>query len=414
MRSDVLAYESLDQAAQRRDAVVSGSQPGLPGCDCLPDLSEVDYKYVGEAKGSYVHGQRGNFHYVGAGRGHYEREAIETERYRCLLVAIAIVTVLALSAVALLQILAPAPLFDCRAGLENFETTWSVLKQDYCCESRGLGCTKISAEQLASPLQAKAPEPMWLRAWMGDLSMETKFALSAWLAALLGFASGVVAYVVYLWLYAPSSRRRRHRSEKEVLAELKRTMKQAGAKLGELSVTLMWDTQDDLDLHVALPSGHGEISVERPAAAGGMLDVDGNLCMQVHGKNLENVFWPEVEPTRSRHPPIGDYIVWIKVYDKQESWTDAGYTVFTRVADREEVIHGRIPPDVTEVEVCSFRYNGPTHDFLNAPAGGGGDGSGGGRHEGGRLDGDRSNMNLSTDLAALLAQSSHGHGSMLS
>merc|ERR1719188_2815944 len=108
----------------------------------------------------------------------------------------------------------------------------------------------------------------------------------------------------------------------------------------------------------------GEISVENPEAAGGLLDVDGNMSMQIYNKAIEHIYWPDVEPTRMRHPPLGEYSISIRVHDKQDSWSHACYTLFTRVAGREEVIHGRIPPDVTDVEVCTLYYDGPKHDFM--------------------------------------------------
>jgi hypothetical protein len=84
-----------------------------------------------------------------------------------------------------------------------------------------------------------------------------------------------------------------------------------------LLVSLRWDTEADLDLHLVIPDGT-EIwankinSYEPPAPgdpadpngylAGGILDEDSNSNCVIDGRRLENIFW-------SATPPSGHYIV---------------------------------------------------------------------------------------------------------
>jgi uncharacterized protein YfaP (DUF2135 family) len=83
---------------------------------------------------------------------------------------------------------------------------------------------------------------------------------------------------------------------------------------GALVVTLTWDTESDMDLHVVDPLGdeifHGDMSSEPPfqvdppdgGASYGYLDWDSNAGCVIDGKREEDVIWP---PT----PPSGAYLV---------------------------------------------------------------------------------------------------------
>ena len=82
---------------------------------------------------------------------------------------------------------------------------------------------------------------------------------------------------------------------------------------GDLVITLSWDTESDLDLHVVDPSGqeifHGAMSDQPPpfavqpeAGSYGHLDWDSNANCVIDGKRQESVIW------QSR-PPRGAYVV---------------------------------------------------------------------------------------------------------
>jgi hypothetical protein len=85
------------------------------------------------------------------------------------------------------------------------------------------------------------------------------------------------------------------------------------APTGELVITLSWDTESDMDLHVVDASGveifHGAMSDQPPPFAPqpdggsyGHLDWDSNANCVIDDKRQESVIWPNV-------PPRGLYIV---------------------------------------------------------------------------------------------------------
>eukprot|EP00966_Prymnesium_polylepis_P057372 1328503-Prymnesium_polylepis.2 len=82
-----------------------------------------------------------------------------------------------------------------------------------------------------------------------------------------------------------------------------RRLTQANAKEGDLTVSLMWNTYDDLDLHVITPSGE-EIFYSNKIADGGELDVDRNAGEPYTNAPVENVFF--------RVAPHGTYRVCVR------------------------------------------------------------------------------------------------------
>jgi hypothetical protein len=91
----------------------------------------------------------------------------------------------------------------------------------------------------------------------------------------------------------------------------------AGTPAGTLVITLRWDTESDLDLHVVVPGGvevwAGNISSYQTAPPGtpvdplawqrgGILDFDSNAGCMIDGRRQEAVVW-------QAPPPPGTYIV---------------------------------------------------------------------------------------------------------
>ena len=67
--------------------------------------------------------------------------------------------------------------------------------------------------------------------------------------------------------------------------ELGRRLKAAGAMVGNLTCSLMWDDHDDLDLHCETPSGEHIFWNHKKGQCGGHLDVDMNASRL--SENLE-------------------------------------------------------------------------------------------------------------------------------
>ena len=79
--------------------------------------------------------------------------------------------------------------------------------------------------------------------------------------------------------------------------EFAKRLSASGAATGEITVTLLWDGNADLDLVVRCPSGQS-LDYLTPQGCGGTLDVDANAARDsLSGKPVENIFWPAGQAT---------------------------------------------------------------------------------------------------------------------
>jgi hypothetical protein len=113
----------------------------------------------------------------------------------------------------------------------------------------------------------------------------------------------------------------------------------AAAASGALVVTLSWDTEADLDLHVVEPDGveiyKGNINAYAPPPPGqaadptayqrgAMLDVDSNAACVIDGQRAEHVTWKDA-------PPSGHYVVRVDAFSLCAA-EDARWTVDVALA----------------------------------------------------------------------------------
>ena len=131
-------------------------------------------------------------------------------------------------------------------------------------------------------------------------------------------------------------------------SDIDQRLERERAKSGEYQVSLIWDGQADLDLHVLCPGG-GHIYFERTSACGAVLDVDMNAQGGRGSRTpVENVVW-------SGKPPSGTYRVQVHYYDYAERRTPVPFTVriVTAGASREVkgVANGPGMQNVTEFTV---------------------------------------------------------------
>ena len=109
------------------------------------------------------------------------------------------------------------------------------------------------------------------------------------------------------------------------------------AGTGDIQVTLIWDTDSDMDLRVVDPSGY-EISHHQPEAeSAGRLDLDDIPGSGDMGPHVENIFWADGTA------PTGRYSAYVQHYESN-GLEQGTYTLEVRVGG--ELIHqetGRVP-----------------------------------------------------------------------
>ena len=102
---------------------------------------------------------------------------------------------------------------------------------------------------------------------------------------------------------------------------------------GDVQVTLSWDTDADVDLHVVPPGGEEIYYGRRQAASGGELDLDSNAGCRTDGVRNENITWPVGRAPRGRYTVRVDY------------WSNCGatrtnYTVLVNNGGSVQVVTG--------------------------------------------------------------------------
>jgi hypothetical protein len=117
---------------------------------------------------------------------------------------------------------------------------------------------------------------------------------------------------------------------------------------GDIQITLTWQTNDDIDLHVIDPSGFEIYYADPIAPSGGSLDRD-NLCMNMEIGRPENVYWPmDVAPS-------GEYIVKVHYYGACERERTVDWTVRIVRSGEVETFTGSLTQAGETQTVTSFR-----------------------------------------------------------
>jgi len=76
---------------------------------------------------------------------------------------------------------------------------------------------------------------------------------------------------------------------------------------GDVQVTLSWDADSDVDLHVVAPGGEEVYYGRRQSPSGGQLDLDSNAACRIDGVRNENITWPVGRAPRGQYTVRVDY-----------------------------------------------------------------------------------------------------------
>jgi len=141
------------------------------------------------------------------------------------------------------------------------------------------------------------------------------------------------------YLYGPESEGAELTQEMDELLEI------MGAQSGKITVSLGWQTKDDLDLHVIAPDG-SHIFYGNRSAGGGTLDVDMNVYEDECGPSaVENIYFPDPMP--------GEYAVSVVNYtDRTDGDTPA--VVRVTIGNKQKVFN--ITVGSYSCSVTRFKY----------------------------------------------------------
>jgi uncharacterized protein YfaP (DUF2135 family) len=104
---------------------------------------------------------------------------------------------------------------------------------------------------------------------------------------------------------------------------------------GDVQVTLLWDSVNDLDLWVTDPAGETIYYQHNKSASNGELDVDANPgCSNMTSSPIENIFWP------TGGAQEGAYKVSVQYYKVCQSVARTPFTIRLLVNGRAQVFEG--------------------------------------------------------------------------
>ena len=106
-----------------------------------------------------------------------------------------------------------------------------------------------------------------------------------------------------------------------------------GGSTGEVTITLAWQTIDDLDLHIVEPGGEEIYFKNKTSSSGGTLDVDKNADEDLISNPIENVFYVS-------KPPTGKYGVYVYYYGAKSGAFAIPYIVYINIGGQQKQISG--------------------------------------------------------------------------
>jgi Ca-activated chloride channel family protein len=128
--------------------------------------------------------------------------------------------------------------------------------------------------------------------------------------------------------------------------EMSARLRGAGAKSGDVRVSLLWNNTNDLDLHVIDPRGEEIYYGHRRSRSLGELDVDMNVTNWTT-KPVENVYWPLGKA------PSGHYRVFVQFFANREA-RDTPFTVEVLNKGEVSTFEGIVQREKERVPVCEF------------------------------------------------------------
>lgn len=130
-------------------------------------------------------------------------------------------------------------------------------------------------------------------------------------------------------------------------------LERAGAKSGDVQISLIWDNLNDLDLHVFTPRGEVIFFGRRKSRCKGELDVDMNAGAGTTREPVENVYWGKGKA------PFGKFKVAVHHYRNHGDPDPTKYEIRIVVDGKTQVVTGQITFGSPRQIVYEFTRNAP-------------------------------------------------------
>ncbi len=129
-------------------------------------------------------------------------------------------------------------------------------------------------------------------------------------------------------------------------------LQRAGAKSGDVQVSLIWDNYNDLDLHMITPRGENIFFGKRRSRCRGELDVDMNAGQGTTREPVENIYWGKGKA------PFGKFRVAVHHFRNHGDPDPTPYELRVVVDGTTKVIRGEISYGSPRLIVYEFERTG--------------------------------------------------------
>lgn len=137
-------------------------------------------------------------------------------------------------------------------------------------------------------------------------------------------------------------------------SEMEKRLKREGAKTGAITISLMWDNYNDIDLHCIDPNGEEIFFSHKNSRSGGELDVDMNANGPNSNEPVENIYW------ENRKAKKGKYSVYINHYRNHNCYDCSDPTNYTVVVKQNNIVRefkGKITFGASKRLIYTFDFN---------------------------------------------------------
>ena len=137
-------------------------------------------------------------------------------------------------------------------------------------------------------------------------------------------------------------------------SEMEKRLKREGAKTGAITISLMWDNYNDIDLHCIDPNGEEIFFSHKNSRSGGELDVDMNAGGPNSNEPVENIYW------ENRKAKKGNYSVYINHYRNHNCYGCSDPTNYTVVVKQNNIVRefkGKITFGASKRLIYTFDFN---------------------------------------------------------
>ena len=133
------------------------------------------------------------------------------------------------------------------------------------------------------------------------------------------------------------------------ISDIDRLRDSLGGHVGPITITLKWESVDDLDLSLVEPNGNIINYQRKDSPSGGHLDIDMNAGGNASYNPIENIYY-------GAEPPPGNYRVIVKLFSKKSGLKRIPFRVYVKYHEEVKVIDQIVSRNGESINIIDFTY----------------------------------------------------------